>query len=109
VELEEMGNISPYKKVYIGKVESFHETSMTANILIENKRISLKSGSEVLLKGMDTYHFETVKKIFVSGKEVKEVVRNDEDSPLKVNIRLTDRVLPEEKIFILTKNRNLKI
>ena len=109
VELEEMGNISPYKKVYIGKVESFHETSMTANILIENKRIPLKSGSEVLLKGMDKYHFETVKKIFVSGKEVKEVVRSDEDDPLKVNISLTDRVLPEEKIFILTKNKNLKI
>jgi len=109
VELEEMGNISPYKKVYIGEVESFHETTMTANVLIENKGVPLKSGSEVLLKGMDTYHFETVKKIFVSGKEVKEVVRNDKDDPLKVNIRLTDKVLPQEKIFILTKNRNLKI
>jgi putative protease len=109
VELEEMGNISPYKRVYIGKIVSFNKSSMTANVLIENRGIQLKSGREVLIKGMDTYHFEIVKKIFVRGKEVKEVVRINENEPLKVNIRLTDKVIPEEKIFILTKNKNLKV
>ena len=109
VELEEMGNISPYKRVYIGKILTFHDTSMTANILIENKGILLKSGSEVLLKGMDTYHFEIVKNIFISGEKVDYAIRKHGDDPLKVNVRLSNKVEPEEKMFILTKNENLKI
>ena len=105
VELEDMGNISPYKRIQIGKVLSFHENSMTANILIEKKGIPLKSGTEVLLKGMDTYHFENVKKIFIRGEEVKEIVRKEVDGPQKVNVLLSDKVAPEEKIFLLVKNK----
>ncbi|MBN1801390.1 MAG: U32 family peptidase [Candidatus Lokiarchaeota archaeon] len=104
VQLLEEGNASPYKKKYVGKVISFNESSKTANILIENKNVPLTRGCEIILQSNDTFRFETVKKMFIGGEKIISVVRNDSDAPIKVNIRLCEKVNPEERIYILFKN-----
>lgn len=105
VELQNEGNISPYKKKYIGRVLTFNKSSMTANIVIENKNIPLRSGSEIILQGKDIFRFETIKKIFMKGEKVHGVVRTDKDAPLNINARLVEGASPEDKVFVLFKKQ----
>jgi len=103
VELNNEGNISPWRTFYIGKVISFNAMSMTANILIENINIPIRNGSEIIIRGTNTYHIDTIQKIHVKGEKVEKVIRNQGDIPLKLNIRLGERVETNDKIYILTK------
>ncbi|MFX1398092.1 MAG: peptidase U32 family protein [Promethearchaeota archaeon] len=103
IELQIEGNVSPYRKKYVGKVLTFNDSSKTANILIENKNIPLRIGSEIILQGADIFRFETVKKIFIHGEKVKSIMRTDKDAPLKINARLAEGARPEDKIFVLIK------
>jgi len=103
LELDKGGNISPYKKTYIGKILSFHEGSMTANVLIENTEIPLKLGKEIIIIGKDSYHIEKINKMFLKGEKIEKVLRKKEDAPITINIRLKKKVNPKDKIYIISK------
>ncbi|MFX1385485.1 MAG: peptidase U32 family protein [Promethearchaeota archaeon] len=103
VELIHRGNISPWRKRYIGEIISFDDMSMTANVLIENVNIPIKIGSEIIIRGNDTYHIDTIQKIHVKGKKVEEIIRNQGNKPLNINIRLGNRAETKDRIYILTK------
>ncbi len=104
VELLEEGNTSPYKKKYVGTIISYDESSKTANIIIENINVPLKRGSEIILQSNDTYRFETIKKMFIGGEKIVNVVRTENDMPIKLNIRLSKGAQPEERIYLLLKS-----
>ncbi|MFX1384209.1 MAG: peptidase U32 family protein [Promethearchaeota archaeon] len=103
VELILGGNVSPWRTQYLGKILSFDDMSMTANVLIENRTIPITNGSEIIIRGNDTYHIDTVKKIYVKGKKVEKIIRNKGDKSQIINIRLENKVESNEKIYILTK------
>ncbi len=103
VELIHGGNISPWRMNYMGEVLSFNDMSMTANVLIQNSDFPIKLGSEIIIRGNNTYHIDTIQKIHVKGKKEESVRRNQGDNPLKINIRLGNKAETSDKIYILTK------
>jgi len=101
VELESRGNISPYKKHYLGKILSFNENSMTANVLIEIKEFNLELGNEIIIMGDNTYHHQKIKHMVFKGEKIKNIYKKRFDSPFKVNMRLSKKVMEEDKIYIM--------
>ena len=95
VELESRGNISPYKKHYLGKILSFNENSMTANVLIEIKEFNLELGNEIIIAGENTYH------MVFKGEKIKNIYKKRYDNPFKVNLRLSSEVQIDDKVYIM--------
>ena len=101
VELESRGNISPYKKHYLGKILSFNENSMTANVLIEIKEFNLELGNEIIIVGDNTYHHQKIRHMVFKGEKIKNIYKKRFDSPFKVNMRLSKKVRKDDKIYIM--------
>jgi putative protease len=101
VELERRGNVSPYKKHYLGRILSFDKGSMTANILVEIKEFNLKLGDEIIITGDDTYHHQKIKHMIYKGEKIKNIYKKRYDNPFKVNMRLSKEVKKEDKIYII--------
>jgi len=102
IQLEQRGNISPYKKHYLGKVIAFDKTSKTANVLLESLEIPLKLGDEIIIIGNDTYSIETIKKMIYKGEKIKSIVRKRYSDPVKINLRI-DNCEANDKIYIISK------
>ena len=103
IELEKRGNISPYKKKYLGKIIAFDNKSKSANLLIERPQLILKVGDEIIINGPDSYHIEKIKKIIFNGEKIKKIGGPDYKSPVKINIPLTVETAPNDKIYIISK------
>ena len=103
IELEQRGNISLYKKQYLGKVIAFDNRSKSANVLIENQQLILRVGDEIIISGPHTYHIEKIKKIIINGEKIKKIGGPDYKSPVKINIPLTVETAPNDKIYIISK------
>jgi len=101
VELEKRGNVSPYKKHYLGRILSFNKNSMTANILVEIKEFNLKVGDEIIITGDNTYHHQKIKHMLFKGENIKNIYKKRYDNPFKVNLRLSKEVKKEDKIYII--------
>jgi len=101
VELEKRGNVSPYKKHYLGKILSFDKSNMTANILVEIKEFNLKVGDEIIITGDNTYHHQKIKHMLFKGENIKNIYKKRFDNPFKVNMRLSKEVKKEDKIYII--------
>jgi len=101
IELEKRGNVSPYKKHYLGRILSFDKNSMTANILIEIKEFDLKVGDEIIITGATTYHHQKIKHMLYKGENIKNIYKKRYDNPFKVNMRLSKEVKEEDKIYII--------
>jgi len=101
VELERRGNVSPYKKHYLGKIISFDRSSMTANILVEIKEFNLKLGDEIIITGDATYHHQKIKHMLYKGEDIKNIYKKRYDNPFKVNMRLSKEVKKDDKIYII--------
>jgi len=101
VELERRGNVSPYKKHYLGKILSFDKNSMTANILVEIKEFNLKVGDEIIITGDNTYHHQKIKHMLFKGENIKNIYKKRYDNPFKVNLRLSKEVKKDDKIYII--------
>ncbi len=101
VELERRGNVSSYKKNYLGKVLSFNTNSMTANILIEIKEFNLKIGDEIIVIGDETYHHQKIKHMVFKGEKIQNIYKKRFDNPFKVNLRLSNEVQRDDKIYII--------
>ncbi|KKM89373.1 hypothetical protein LCGC14_1249340 [marine sediment metagenome] len=102
IELKKRGNISPYKKRYLGKVLSFNKSSKSANVLLESLDVPLKVGDEIIIIGVKTYQIETIKKMIFKGKKIKSVVSKRYTDPVKINLRI-DHCEINDKIYILSK------
>ena len=74
IELEKRGNVSPFKRYYLGKILSFHKKSMSANVLIEKRELFLKVGDQLIISGKGSYRIENIKKIIFNGEKVKSVI-----------------------------------
>ncbi|MHA1241930.1 MAG: peptidase U32 family protein [Promethearchaeota archaeon] len=101
VELERRGNVSPYRKHYLGKVLSFNTNSMTANILIEIKEFNLKIGDEIIVIGNETYHHQNIKHMVFKGEKIQNIYKKRYDNPFKVNLRLSNKVQIDDKVYII--------
>lgn len=101
IELDKRGNVSPYKKHYIGKVLSFDENSKSANVLLESLEIPLRVGNEIIIEGSSTYMIETIKKMIYNGEKIKSIARKRHTEPVKINLRLNKKVKPNDKIYII--------
>jgi putative protease len=100
IQLDKRGNISNYKKTYIGRVLSYQNNVKTADIELEAKNCRLSEGDEILIEGRgDTYLFEQVDNMLRQGKEVSSIERGKDDAPIRLNITLTNEVSPNDKIF----------
>lgn len=102
IELDKRGNISPYKKVYIGKVLSFDERSKTANILLESLEVPINIGDEIILIGENSYQIEKIKKMVYKGEKIKSISRKRYTDPVKINLRI-EQCETNDKIYILYK------
>jgi len=101
IELNKRGNVSPYKKHYIGKVLSYDEYSKSANVLLESLEIPLMVGNEIIIEGSSTYIIETIKKMIYNGEKIKSIARKRHTGPVKINLRLNKKVKPNDKIYII--------
>lgn len=102
IEANESGNISPYKRTYIGKVQSYDRHSKSANILLEKKEQPLHLGSQVIIMGSQTFLVEKLKSIIYKGKKVNKIERKEAEEPIKLNISISDKVEVKDKIYILS-------
>ncbi|MFX1235945.1 MAG: peptidase U32 family protein [Promethearchaeota archaeon] len=103
IQLAERGNISPYRKHYLGKILSFDKTSKTANVLLESLEIPLRTGDEIIIIGENTYQIEKIRKMVYKGEKIKTIVRKRYSDPVKINLRV-DNCEENDKIYILIKN-----
>ncbi len=103
IELEKRGNISPYKKQYLGKVIAYDNKSKSANVLIENLRFILQVGEEIIIIGPDSYHLEKIKKIIFNGEKIEKIGGPEYKGTVKINIPLTVETAPNDKIYIISK------
>lgn len=102
IELTSRGNISPYKKRYLGKILQFDESSKSANVLLESLEVPLKVGDEIIIIGDNTYQIETIKKMIFKGEKIKSIVRKRYTDPVKINLRI-DHCEINDKIYIISK------
>ena len=102
IELKKRGNISPYKKRYLGKILSFDESSKSANVLLESLDVPIKVGDEFIIIGEKTYQIETIKKMIFKGKKIKSIVRKRHSDPVKINLRI-DKCEINDKIYIFRR------
>ncbi|MHA1105736.1 MAG: peptidase U32 family protein [Promethearchaeota archaeon] len=102
IELNKRGNISPFKKHYLGKVLSYNEASKTANILLESLEFPLRIGEEIIVIGENTYQTEVIKKMIYKGEKIKSIARKRYSDPVKINLRI-DHCEPNDKIYIIAK------
>ena len=102
IELSTRGNISPYKKTYIGKILSFDHRSKTANVLLENLEIPLKIGDEIIIIGKNSYQIEKIRKMMFKGEKIKTIARKRYTDPVKINLRI-ENCESGDKIYILLK------
>lgn len=103
IELERRGNVSPYKKHYLGKILSYDENSKSANVLLESLEIPLKLGDEIIIEGSETYMVETIRKMIYKGEKIKSIARKRSGDPVKINLRLNKEVKLNDKIYIISK------
>lgn len=102
IQLNERGNISNYKKIYIGRVLSYQDSVKTANIEIETKNCRLNEGDEIIIEGKnDTYVLEKVHNMLQGGNQIKSIERKEKDDPIRLNITLKKKVSRNDKIFKL--------
>jgi len=104
IELEKRGNISLFKKHYLGKILSYDEISKSANVLLESLEIPLKLGDEIIITGPTTYMIETIKKMIYKGEKIQSISRKRNTEAVKINLRINKEVRNEDKVFILSKN-----
>ena len=104
IQLQKRGNISSYKKQYIGKILSYKESTGSAKILIENINISIENGNEIIIIGEDTYLDDTIKKIIYKGKKIRSIKRKKEESPIEAEISLKNKVKCNDKIYTYIKS-----
>ncbi len=103
IERKRRGNVSPYKKEYIGKILAYDKKSKSANISLEHLKHPLVLGSEIIIESKESSHIEKLNKIILKGKKVKMILPNAE-SVIKVNIPIKSEVCCKDKIYILTLN-----
>ncbi len=103
IELRKRGNLSPYKRHYLGKILSFDQNSKSANVLLESLDIPLKLGDEIIIEGATTYMIETIKTMIYKGEKIKKISRKGYSDPVRFNLRLNKEVKPNDKIYNISK------
>ncbi|MFX0034790.1 MAG: peptidase U32 family protein [Candidatus Hermodarchaeota archaeon] len=103
VELKKRGNVSQYKKSYLGKVLSYDKPSKSANVLLESLEFPLNLHDEIIIIGPNTYLIETIKKMIYKGEKIKSISRKRYSDPVKINLRINKEVEKNDKIYILSK------
>jgi putative protease len=103
IQLTKRGNISHFKKEYIGSVLSYNKATKTANIVIERKGITMNVGDKLIIEGDLTYTLEIVRNLLLKGKGLKSIKRKKDAPPKKINITLANEVLPEDKVYLVHK------
>lgn len=103
IELEKRGNISPFKKYYIGKILSYDEKSKSANVLLESLEIPLKLGDKIIIEGSTTYIIETIKKMIYKGEKIRSISRKRNTEAVKINLRINKEVRVKDKVYIIKK------
>ncbi|TXT58642.1 MAG: putative enzyme [Promethearchaeota archaeon] len=106
IELTRRGNISPYKKQYIGKVLNFHTATKTAEILIEKRDIEIQDGDEFIIENSNTFIIEKFKNLLFEGNPVNSIKRTNGDPPISLNISLTSQIslYLDQKIYKIRKS-----
>jgi putative protease len=103
IEIMKRGNISSYKKHYLGKIISFDIRSKSANVLLESLEIPLKLGDTIIIEGKSTYMTETIRKMIYKGEKIKQISRKRYADPVRINLRINEEVKPNDKIYIISK------
>ena len=103
IQFDKRGNISPWKKEYIGRILSFNKNSKTANILIENNNIKLQEGEELLIENKDSIKIDKLKKILLKGKRVKSLELSDKKSSFEINISINNETIRGNKVYKFSK------
>ncbi len=103
IELNRRGNISEFKKHYIGKILSYDQNSKSANVLLESLEFPLNIGDEIIIIGSNTYTIETIKKMIYKGEKIKNISRKRYTDPVKINLRINKEVEVNAKIYIIKK------
>ncbi|MFX0021607.1 MAG: peptidase U32 family protein [Candidatus Hermodarchaeota archaeon] len=103
IELMERGNVSHYKKHYLGKILTFDKNSKSANVLLESLDIPLTLGDEIIIEGTETYMIETIKTMIYKGEKIQSISRKRYSDPVRFNLRLNKEVKSNDKIYIIKK------
>ncbi|MFX1575436.1 MAG: peptidase U32 family protein [Promethearchaeota archaeon] len=104
IELNKRGNVSQYKKHYLGRILSYDKKSKSANVLVECLDQPIKLGDEIIITGKNRYDIEKIRKMIYKGEKIKSIMRNRFSNPVRINLRLDKEVEPKDKIYIVKKN-----
>ncbi|MGV9173513.1 MAG: peptidase U32 family protein, partial [Promethearchaeia archaeon] len=106
IELDQRGNVSSYKKEYLGTVQSYHKPSKTGNILIESINIPLQLGDRILISRNKHSFVQTLKDANLKGKKLNKrfiIKRIKKDKPIILNVRFDKEVSTSDKIYKISQ------
>jgi len=103
IELEKRGNVSQYKRQYLGKILSYDKSSKSANVLLESLEHPLNIGDEIIIHGPNTFTIETIKNMIYKGEKIRSIVRKRYTDPVRINLRINKEVDVNDKIYIIKK------
>ncbi|MFX0135949.1 MAG: U32 family peptidase, partial [Candidatus Hodarchaeota archaeon] len=103
IELEQRGNVSQYKKQYLGKILSYDKKSKSANVLLESLEFPLQIGDEIIISGPKTFTIETIKKMIYKGEKIRSIIRKRYSDPVRINLRINTEVEMNAKIYKISK------
>lgn len=92
------GSIAEQRKIYIGKIVNFYSRISVAEVKIDTGKISL--GDRILIQGNKTGSIEEeIQSMQIDHKPVIEAQQGQ-----NVGIKLSSRVRPNDKVFLIVKN-----
>jgi putative protease len=103
IELNNRGNLSKYKKLYIGRVQDYHKSSKTAKISLEQPNISIKKGDMLIISNKERFKSINLEKIFIEGKIVNELSIKEQNLPISITIGLKTSVNFNDKVYMIKK------
>jgi len=102
IEFNKRGNVSPYRKNYIGKILNYNPVSKTANVLLENNSLSIKKGDTIIIEGENTYNVEIFNFAIIKGEKFEKIPINSRNKLKIINLRL-EKCEPNDKIYLFSK------
>jgi len=97
-QLNTGANLSHWRAIEMGKVDSFLEKINVAAITLTNG--TLRVGDKITIKSMDpaydTFFHQKVKDMRIKGKSVEKTDRATEENPIQITLKVDEEVYPDQ-------------
>ncbi|MBD3195143.1 MAG: U32 family peptidase [Candidatus Lokiarchaeota archaeon] len=109
IEMEYRGNISKYRRKYIGKVLSYKRDEKIANVIIEAIDERISKEDPIIIESHNSFYTDKIHTLAFQGTRYDSIIRKNSDDPLSINITLKKVIEKNAKIYKLIKREKINI